>query len=61
MIETYQFHHIIFVTKYSRFPKEEIALKRYDAMMEMGYKPIKFHIDEYKIISDAFNKQANIL
>jgi len=61
MTEKYQFHHLTFVTKYSRFPKEEIALKRYNAMMEIGYEAIKLHVNEYQIIWDAFNKQANIL
>ena len=35
-----QFHLLTFVTKYSRVPSEEIALLRYNAMMEMGEKPL---------------------
>gem|GEM_PF-2775889 len=37
-----QFHHLTFVTKYSRVPSEEIALLRYDAMMEIGREPLMF-------------------
>jgi hypothetical protein len=42
MIEKSQFHHLTFVTKYSRIPDEEIALLRYDAMMEIGKEPLAF-------------------
>jgi len=61
MIEKPKFHHLTFVTKYSRIPNEEIALLRYDAMMEIGNEPLIFDGKWTELIWSALRKQAQKL
>lgn len=52
-----QIHLLTFVTKYSRAPSEEIALKRYDAMMDIGREPLVFDSLWSELIWNALKKQ----
>ena len=61
MREISQFHLLTFVTKYSRLPSEEIALLRYNAMMEIGKKPLVLDFVSSELIWNAFNGQAQKL
>ena len=61
MTEKSQFHHLTFVTKYSRVPSEEIALLRYNAMMEIGKEPLILDAKWSELIWNAFKKQAQTL
>jgi len=61
MVGECQFHLLTFATKYSRLPKEEIALRRYNAMMETGREPLVLDRSKLGLICDAFNEQAEKL
>ncbi len=61
MIEKSQFHHLTFVTKYSRIPDEETALLRYNVMMEIGKESLAFDSKWTELIWNAFKRQAQVL
>jgi len=61
MTEKRNIHHLTFVTKYSRIPSEEIALKRYNAVMETWREPLLFDSNECELIGNALIDQAKKL
>lgn len=61
MTDSCQFHHVIFVTKYSRIPSEEKALLRYYAIMETGKEALIFDINWSELIWTTIQKQAQKL
>ena len=61
MVGECQFHLLTFATKYSRIPKEGIALRRYNAAMETWREPLVLDISKFWLLWDAFNEQAQKL
>jgi len=58
MDNTSYFHLLTFATKYSRVPTEEIAKKRYYAVIETGKEPVVIDPQWYKLLIESFDKQA---